>query len=121
MQKTYISDCISRKSIRNNGQLPNLPDHHEAIVGRQTFDAVRAEMARRSAGAKPLPKERAHRPDLLRQQIRPLGASGVHCVKHSKVLTGVLKLFLLNIGTPLQILRAYPEIKDEREVVCAKQ
>ena len=55
MQKTYISDCISRKTIRNNGQLPKylLPDHHEAIVDRQTFDAVQAEMARRSAGRSP--------------------------------------------------------------------
>ena len=55
MQKTYISDCISRKTIRNDGQLPKylLPDHHEAIVDRQTFDAVQAEMARRSAGRSP--------------------------------------------------------------------
>lgn len=55
MQKTYISDCISRKTIRNNGQLPKylLPDHHEAIVDRQTFDAVQAEMARRSVGRSP--------------------------------------------------------------------
>ena len=55
MQKTYTSDCISRKSIRNNGQLPKylIPDHHEAIVDRQTFDAVQAEMARRNAGRSP--------------------------------------------------------------------
>ena len=42
MQKTYVNDCISRKTIRNNGQLPKylLPDHHEGIVDRQTFDAA---------------------------------------------------------------------------------
>lgn len=55
MQKTYVNDCISRKTIRNNGQLPKylLPDHHEGIVDRQTFDAVQAEMARRNAGRSP--------------------------------------------------------------------
>ena len=55
MQKTYVNDCISRKTFRNNGQLPKylLPDHHEGIVDRQTFDAVQTEMARRSAGRSP--------------------------------------------------------------------
>ena len=55
MQKTYVNDCISRKTIRNNGQLPKylLPDHHEGIVDRQTFDAVQTEMARRNAGRSP--------------------------------------------------------------------
>ena len=57
LQKTYISDCISRKVIRNTGQLPMylVQNHHEGIVERKTFDAVQAEMARRSAG-KALPK-----------------------------------------------------------------
>ena len=42
-------------NARNNGQLPKylLPDHHEGIVDRQTFDAVQAEMARRNAGRSP--------------------------------------------------------------------
>lgn len=53
--KAYVNDCISRKTIRNNGQLPKylLPDHHEGIVDRQTFDAVQTEMARRNAGRSP--------------------------------------------------------------------
>ncbi len=58
MQKTYVSDCISHKSLRNNGQLPKylLPDHHAGIVDRQLFDAVQSEMARRSAGRSPSKK-----------------------------------------------------------------
>ena len=42
LQKTYISDCISRKVIQNTGQLPMylVQNHHEGIVSRETYDAV---------------------------------------------------------------------------------
>lgn len=55
LQKTFISDCISRKSIKNTGQLPMylIENHHEGIVDRQTFDAVQAELARRKTGKSP--------------------------------------------------------------------
>ena len=58
LQKTYTSDCISRKVIRNTGQLPMylLQNHHEGIVDRKDFDAVQAEMARRNAGRSPSKK-----------------------------------------------------------------
>lgn len=58
LQKTYISDCISRKVIKNTGQLPMylVQNHHEGIVSRETFDAVQAEMARRNAGKSPSKK-----------------------------------------------------------------
>jgi hypothetical protein len=58
LQKTYISDCISKKVIRNTGQLPMylIQNHHEGIVSRKTFDAVQAEMARRNAGKSPSKK-----------------------------------------------------------------
>ena len=58
LQKTYISDCISKKVIRNTGQLPMylLQNHHQGIIDRQTFDAVQAEMARRNAGRSPSKK-----------------------------------------------------------------
>ena len=54
-QKTFISDCIERRSIRNTGQLPMylIQDHHEGIVSRETFHAVKAEFARRNAGKAP--------------------------------------------------------------------
>ena len=41
LQKTFISDCISRK------------DHHEGIVGRETYQAAQAEFARRSSRRSP--------------------------------------------------------------------
>lgn len=51
MQKTFRQDCISRKDIRNTGQLPMylIQNNHEAIVERKTFDAVQVELARRNA------------------------------------------------------------------------
>ena len=51
MQKTFISDCISKKVVRNRGQLPMylIQNHHEGIVDRKTYDAVQAELARRTA------------------------------------------------------------------------
>ena len=57
-QKTYTQDCISHKHLRNEGQLPMylVQDHHEGIVSRDTFNAVKAEFARRNAGRAPTQK-----------------------------------------------------------------
>ena len=51
IQKTFCADVISKKIIKNTGQLKQfyMPDHHEAIVSREQYHAVKAEMARRSA------------------------------------------------------------------------
>lgn len=50
-----MSDCISKKSIKNTGQLPMylIQNHHEGIVSRDKFNAVQAEFARRNAGRTP--------------------------------------------------------------------
>ncbi len=50
-QKTFIQDCISKKAIRNTGQLPKylIQNHHDAIIDRAQFDAVQIELARRRA------------------------------------------------------------------------
>lgn len=55
LQKTFISDCISRKVIKNVGQLPMylIENHHEGIVSRETYQAVQAEFARRSSRRSP--------------------------------------------------------------------
>ena len=49
LQKTFIQDCISKKVIKNTGQLPMylIPNHHEAIISREQFDAVQMERTRR--------------------------------------------------------------------------
>ena len=58
LQKTFIQDCISKKVIKNTGQLPQtlVQNHHEGIVDRETYDAVQAEFARRNAGKSPSKK-----------------------------------------------------------------
>ena len=51
MQKTFGMDVISKKVVQNTGQLPKylIQNHHEAIVSRETFQAVQLELARRNA------------------------------------------------------------------------
>ena len=51
LQKTFRTDVISKKVIKNIGQMAQyyMPDHHEGIVSREQYNAVKAEMARRSA------------------------------------------------------------------------
>lgn len=59
MQKTYISDCISKKVVKNTGQLPMylVRDNHPAIVSRDKYNAAQAELARRNALKSPSPKQ----------------------------------------------------------------
>ncbi len=55
MQKTYTQDCISKKQLRNEGQLPMylVQGVHEGIISRDRFNQARAEFARRNAGRAP--------------------------------------------------------------------
>lgn len=61
LQKTFIQDCISKKVVKNTGQLPMylIQNHHEAIVDRKTYDAVQAEVIRRRSGKSPSKKHSA--------------------------------------------------------------
>ena len=51
LQKTFVKDCISKKSIQNTGQLAKvlIQNNHEAIISHEMFDAVQLELARRRA------------------------------------------------------------------------
>lgn len=51
LQKTYITDCISKKVKKNNGEKPMyyIQDNHPAIVPREIFRRVQEEIARRSS------------------------------------------------------------------------
>lgn len=59
MQKTYVSDCISKKVVKNTGQLPMylVRDNHPAIISRDTYNATQAELARRNALKSPSQKQ----------------------------------------------------------------
>ena len=58
MQKSYIADCISKKNVKNTGQLPMylIRNNHKGIISRDAFNAVQAELARRNAGKSPSKK-----------------------------------------------------------------
>lgn len=54
LQKTYIADCISKKSKKNNGELPMyyVENNHPAIIERAVFDHVQEEVSRRNSKRK---------------------------------------------------------------------
>lgn len=54
-QKTFVADPISKRVVKNTGQLPMylLKNHHEAIVDKATYNAVQAEWAKRNAKRTP--------------------------------------------------------------------
>ena len=57
-QKTFTTDCITKKVVRNTGQLPMylIENYHKGIVDKKTFEAVQTEIARRAACRSPSQK-----------------------------------------------------------------
>ena len=54
LQKTYIDNCISRKTRINHGELPKylIANNHVPIISRDDFQHVQIELARRSSKRK---------------------------------------------------------------------
>ena len=54
LQKTFVQDIFTRKSMKNEGQLPKYYVHncHPAIIDRVTFQKVQEEIARRAGKKK---------------------------------------------------------------------
>lgn len=54
LQKTYIENCISKKSKKNRGEMAKylITNNHSAIISKELFKSVQAEMARRSSKRK---------------------------------------------------------------------
>jgi DNA invertase Pin-like site-specific DNA recombinase len=54
-QKTYMADPIKKNKVKNQGELPQyyLTDTHEAILDRETYAKVKAEIDRRTANLNP--------------------------------------------------------------------
>lgn len=54
-QKTFIEDPIRKRKVKNLGQLPQyyMQDCHEAIIDRETYKQVLAEMERRAGMLNP--------------------------------------------------------------------
>jgi hypothetical protein len=58
LQKSFVIDHITKQRKTNSGQMAiyYVEDNHEAIIDKETFEAVKAEMARRAEKAKLLRK-----------------------------------------------------------------
>ena len=58
LQKTYVTDCISKKVVRNRGELPMyyIENNHPGIVPKELFQRVQEEMARRTSKRKVMQK-----------------------------------------------------------------
>ncbi|MBO5320281.1 MAG: recombinase family protein [Ruminococcus sp.] len=54
LQKTFTSDCITHKIVKNHGERPMylVTNHHKPIVDRDKFNRVQQELARRSSKRK---------------------------------------------------------------------
>ena len=54
LQKTYITNCIEKKVVKNPGDRPMyyVENHHEAIIPKVIFQRVQEEMIRRSSKRK---------------------------------------------------------------------
>ena len=53
LQKTFVEDHLTKKQLPNRGELPQyyVEDDHEAIIDRDTFAQVQAELERRRIAA----------------------------------------------------------------------
>ncbi len=58
LQKTYTVDCISKEVRKNNGEFPMVyvENNHPAIISRDMFYRVKAEMTRRASKRKVMQK-----------------------------------------------------------------
>lgn len=58
LQKTYITDCITKKVKKNTGERPMyyVENNHPPIISRELFAQVQAELTRRSSKRKVLQK-----------------------------------------------------------------
>lgn len=58
LQKTYTTDPISKKVVKNTGDRPMyyIENNHPAIIPREVFNRAKAEMARRSSKRKVMQK-----------------------------------------------------------------
>lgn len=100
LQKTYIVDCISKKSKKNNGELPMyyVENNHPAIIERSMFDRVQEEISRRNS----------------KRKVKQKGTKTELGKYSSKYALSEL-LFCGNCGTPYR--RVTWTVRDKKKVV----
>lgn len=55
-QKTFVKDCLTKKAVKNNGELPMfyLQDAHAGIIDRTMWHRAQRELERRASKRKPV-------------------------------------------------------------------
>ena len=66
LQKSYVNNHVEKKQLPNRGELPQyfVAEDHAPIIDRETFDAVQAEIARRSILHTAKTADAVKRPDM---------------------------------------------------------
>ena len=66
LQKSYVNNHVEKKQLPNRGELPQyfVAEDHAPIIDRETFDAVQAEIARRSILHTAKATDAVKRPDM---------------------------------------------------------
>ena len=79
LQKTYTKDYISKKSVKNKGERTQylVENSHEAIIPKELFDAVQAELKRRNDRLGPKHPYPEHKQTLFQGMIVCAGITGV--------------------------------------------
>ena len=77
LQKTFVTDHISKRQVKNEGQLPQyyVRDAHEAIIDRDTFERVQEELKKRAKQHTP---SKPHKDDYLFTGKIVCGQCGKH-------------------------------------------
>lgn len=96
-QKSYMADPIKKNKVKNRGELPQyyMEDCHEAIIDRETYAKVKAEMERRTSLLNPSYcfTKRIHcgtcGAQFTRKKGKVRGKTYVHWICRSKKETGV--------------------------------
>ena len=88
LQKTYIVDCISKKSKKNTGELPMyyVENNHPAIIERAVFDRVQEAVSRRNS----------------KRKVKDVGTK-TELGKYSSKYALTELLFCGNCGTPYRL------------------
>jgi site-specific DNA recombinase len=70
LQKGFVDDHLNKLWKKNKGELPQyyVENHHEAIIDRETFDAVQREIERRSVKRERTSKNRSEFYGIIRCQ-----------------------------------------------------
>lgn len=99
LQKTYRTDCISKKTRKNRGEMPKylVTDNHPAIISRDKFRLVQMEIARRGSKHKKsslaITEQGKHSGKYALSDLLICGQCGSHYRRRQKLKNGNKKYY----------------------------